>query len=174
MKFRCERDVLVEALGTASRAVASRSGGLLVLSGVRLDVRGDVLHLAGSDLDLSIQVDVSVSGSGDGVGVLPARPYKPRDKAKVETGVGPVLEAGETARAVIAALRRLNTDVVVLDRGSYLRVLVPGRCRMTREAVERALGRPFRLPGDLERVMPSFKGRLVVGDDEVVWSFDRA
>ncbi len=66
------------------------------------------------------------------------------------------------------------TDVVVLDRGSYLRVLVPGRCRMTREAVERALGRPFRLPGDLERVMPSFKGRLVVGDDEVVWSFDRA
>lgn len=73
MKFRCERDVLVEALGTASRAVANRSGGLLVLSGVRLEVRADTLRLAGSDLDLSIQVEVPVSGDGDGVGVLPAR-----------------------------------------------------------------------------------------------------
>ena len=73
MKFRCERDVLVEALSTASRAVASRSGGLLVLSGVRLEVAGDTLRLAGSDLDLSIQVEVAVSGERDGVGVLPAR-----------------------------------------------------------------------------------------------------
>ena len=73
MKFRCERDVLVEALGTASRAVASRSGGLLVLSGVRLEVSGDTLRLAGSDLDLSIQVEVDVSGQADGVGVVPAR-----------------------------------------------------------------------------------------------------
>lgn len=73
MKFRCERDVLVEALGTAARAVASRSGGLLVLSGVRLEVDGDTLRLAGSDLDLSIQVTVPVAGEVDGVGVIPAR-----------------------------------------------------------------------------------------------------
>ena len=33
MKFRCERDVLVEALGTAGRAVANRGGALPVLSG---------------------------------------------------------------------------------------------------------------------------------------------
>jgi DNA polymerase III subunit beta len=73
MKFRCERDILVEALSTASRAVASRSGGLLVLSGIRLEVAGDQLRLAGSDLDLSIQVAVPVAGEGDGVAVLPAR-----------------------------------------------------------------------------------------------------
>ena len=41
MKFRCERDVLVEALGTAGRAVASRGGALPVLSGVRVELTGD-------------------------------------------------------------------------------------------------------------------------------------
>lgn len=73
MKFRCERDVLVEGLGTVARAVAGGSGGLLVLSGVRLSVAGNTLRLAGSDLDLSIQAEVQVSGEDDGVGVIPAK-----------------------------------------------------------------------------------------------------
>ena len=38
MKFRCERDDLVEALGTAGRAVANRGGALPVLLGVRLEL----------------------------------------------------------------------------------------------------------------------------------------
>src|SRR5439155_25260168 len=73
VKFRCERDVLVEALATASRAVASRGGALPVLSGLRGEVAGDRLHLAGTDLDLTIQVETSVSGMADGVAVVPAR-----------------------------------------------------------------------------------------------------
>ena len=73
MKFRCERDTLVEALSTAGRAVATRGGALPVLSGVRLEVAGDQLRLAGSDLDLTIQVEASVNGITDGVSVLPAR-----------------------------------------------------------------------------------------------------
>ena len=36
MKFRCERDTLAEAIGTAQRAVAVRSGALPVLSGVQV------------------------------------------------------------------------------------------------------------------------------------------
>jgi DNA polymerase-3 subunit beta len=44
-----------------------------VLSGVRLEVAGDELKLAGSDLDLTIQVATVVAGLGDGVCVLPAR-----------------------------------------------------------------------------------------------------
>ena len=36
MKFRCERDVLVEALGTAGRAAAGRGTSLPVLSGVKV------------------------------------------------------------------------------------------------------------------------------------------
>lgn len=72
MKFRCERDVLVEALGTASRAVSGR-GGLPGLSGVRADLTGDQLQLTGSDLDLTITVAVTVAGESDGVAVIPAR-----------------------------------------------------------------------------------------------------
>ncbi|MBW3615250.1 MAG: DNA polymerase III subunit beta [Actinobacteria bacterium] len=73
MKFRCERDTLVEALGTAGRAVATRGGALPVLSGVRLETVGNQLLLAGSDLDLTIQVETEVQGLADGVAVLPAR-----------------------------------------------------------------------------------------------------
>src|SRR5206468_10845035 len=90
-----------------------------------------------------------------------------------EDHVGPVLETGETARAVIAAIRELNEAVEVRDRGSYVRVLVPQRCRVTRDAIEHTLGRPFRLPGDLEIVMPSFKGMFRVTGDEAVWEAGR-
>jgi DNA polymerase-3 subunit beta len=73
VKLRCERDVLVEAFTAAGRAVASRGGALPVLSGLRLEVAGDRLHLAGSDLDLTIQAEVGVAGAGDGACVVPAR-----------------------------------------------------------------------------------------------------
>ncbi len=73
MKFRCERDVLVEALGGATRAATTRGGALPVLSGVKAALSGDRLVLTGSDLDLTIQVVVTVAGTADGVAVLPAR-----------------------------------------------------------------------------------------------------
>ena len=83
--------------------------------------------------------------------------------------VGPVLEAGEVAEAVVAAFRSLNTGVTVEDRGSYLRVQCPGCCKVTRPAIETFLGRPFQLPGDLECVMLSFKGSFTVTEDEASW-----
>lgn len=70
MKFRCERDDLVEALGTAARAVSGRGGMLPVLSGVRAELVGDTLTLTGSDLDLTITVGTSVSGQGDGLTIF--------------------------------------------------------------------------------------------------------
>ncbi|HXH57800.1 DNA polymerase III subunit beta [Iamia sp.] len=73
MKFRCERDDLVEALGTAGRAVANRGGALPVLSGVRLELEGDTLRLTGSDLDLTISVTTTVAGESNGVAVVPAK-----------------------------------------------------------------------------------------------------
>ena len=68
MKFRCERDVIVEALGIAGRGVSSRG-----LSGVRCELVGDQLTLTGSDLDLTISFTVTVAGESDGVIVTPAR-----------------------------------------------------------------------------------------------------
>jgi DNA polymerase III subunit beta len=73
VKLRCERDTLVEALATASRATASRGGALPVLSGVRLEVKGDELAAAGSDLDLTIETSVGISNGADGVAVAPGR-----------------------------------------------------------------------------------------------------
>jgi len=73
VKFRCERDVLVEALNTAGRAVSTRGGSLPVLSGVRLELSGDTLQTTGSDLDLTITASVTVDGHVDGVAVLPSK-----------------------------------------------------------------------------------------------------
>ncbi len=53
--------------------MSSRGGSLPVLSGVRMDLRGDDLTLTGSDLELTIAVTTSVSGDGDGSAVIPAR-----------------------------------------------------------------------------------------------------
>lgn len=72
MKLRCERDVLVDALSTAGRAVASR-GTMPVLSGVRIEVTSDRLLVTGTDLDLTISVTTTASGGSDGVVVAPGR-----------------------------------------------------------------------------------------------------
>lgn len=73
MKFRCERDILADALATAGRAATSRTGTLPVLSGVRLDLVGDALTVTGTDLELTIRLEVSVGGERDGAAVVPAR-----------------------------------------------------------------------------------------------------
>ncbi|MDQ6614965.1 MAG: DNA polymerase III subunit beta [Actinomycetota bacterium] len=73
MKFRCERDVLLEALTTAGRAIASRGGALPVLSGVRLETTGDQLRVVGTDLDLTIQISTGVAVATAGVVVAPGR-----------------------------------------------------------------------------------------------------
>jgi len=73
VKFRCERDILAEALATAGRAATGRTGTLPVLSGLRLELTGDQLTITGTDLDLTIQLKVAVGGEVDGGAVLPAR-----------------------------------------------------------------------------------------------------
>jgi DNA polymerase-3 subunit beta len=73
VKFRCEREILADALATAGRAATSRTGTLPVLSGVRLDVHGDELTVTGTDLELTIRLTVPVAGARDGAAVVPAR-----------------------------------------------------------------------------------------------------
>jgi toluene monooxygenase system protein D len=85
--------------------------------------------------------------------------------------VGPVLQSGTIANAIVAAIKDLNQDVLVVDRRAYLRVLVPQRCVVTRSAIESHLGRPFRFPGELETVMSAFKGTLQLNQDDAVWQF---
>jgi len=73
VKFRCERDVLVEALSTAGRAVATKGAGSMAMAGIQLRLEADALRLAGVDRDLTIQTRVTVAGSTDGAAVLPSR-----------------------------------------------------------------------------------------------------
>ncbi len=73
MKFRSERDSLVEALSTAGRAVGGRGTTSVVLSGVLLECRGNALSVTGTDLDLTTRVDQEVIGLDDGSCVVPAR-----------------------------------------------------------------------------------------------------
>ncbi len=73
MKFRCERDVLADALATAGRAATSRTGALPVLEGLHLSVQGDELAVTGTDLEMSIRLTTTVGGVSDGAVVVPAR-----------------------------------------------------------------------------------------------------
>jgi DNA polymerase-3 subunit beta len=73
VKFRCEREILADALATAGRAATSRTGTLPVLSGVRLDVIDGELTITGTDLELTIRLSVPVHSDQDGSAVVPAR-----------------------------------------------------------------------------------------------------
>ena len=73
MKFRCERDSLVEVLATAGRAVGTRSSAQMVLSGVRIESVGNQLSVVGTDLDLTVHVATEAIGITDGVCVAPAK-----------------------------------------------------------------------------------------------------
>lgn len=82
--------------------------------------------------------------------------------------VGPVIQSGEVARAVVAAVEGDNAGraVNVVDRGSYVRIEVEGECVITRASVERELGRPFKLY-ELEVNMPSFAGRIDTSTEKI-------
>jgi DNA polymerase-3 subunit beta len=121
VKFRCERDVLVEALATAARAVSSRGGSLPVLSGVLLDLRGDTLRLTGSDLDLTITVETTVAGQEDGTVVLPAKLAS--DIARAFAGGAVTVDVGDDLARLSA--NRSKFELRVMHADEYPRFEAP-------------------------------------------------
>lgn len=73
MKFRCERDTLADAIGTAQRAVATRSGALPVLGGIQVSALDGAVELVGCDLELTIRVCIPAQVEAGGQAVVPAR-----------------------------------------------------------------------------------------------------
>jgi DNA polymerase-3 subunit beta len=71
MKFKSERDILVEALTAASRVVTTRLIG--ATSGVLLSLTGNELMVTGTDLDITVRTSVDVIGIEDGSAVVPAK-----------------------------------------------------------------------------------------------------
>ncbi len=130
MKFRCERDQLVDALTAAGRAVANRGGALPVLAGVRAELTGNRLKLTGSDLELTIAKELEVAGDVDGVAVLPSKIATdlvrslgdPRVEISVEGD-----EAHITAGRFSSSLRLLPAD-------EFPRLALPSEDAVTLEA----------------------------------------
>ncbi|MCU1493452.1 MAG: Beta sliding clamp [Acidimicrobiaceae bacterium] len=73
MKFRTERDGLLEALATAGRAASTRGAGGPGATSLQLALHGNHLVVTGSDPDLVIEVRASVAGDSDGVVLVPSR-----------------------------------------------------------------------------------------------------
>jgi DNA polymerase-3 subunit beta len=137
VKFRCERDALVEALNTAGRAVSSRGGSLPVLAGVRVELTGNQLSVTGSDLDLTITATVEVAGDTDGVTVLPSK--LATDIVRVLEPGAVTIEVGEEEAEIVAgrsqfAVRTIPAtefprlpeptgDAVTLDNGDLKEAL---------------------------------------------------
>jgi DNA polymerase-3 subunit beta len=73
VKFRADRDTLLDTLVTASRATSGRPGPNFGVVGLRLALRGDQLDVCGSDPDLVIEARCQVAGDTDGSVLVPSR-----------------------------------------------------------------------------------------------------
>jgi DNA polymerase-3 subunit beta len=73
VKFRADRDTLLETLVTASRATSTRSGSSFGVIGLKLHLRGQQLDVCGSDPDLVIEARCEVAGDVDGLVLVPSR-----------------------------------------------------------------------------------------------------
>jgi DNA polymerase-3 subunit beta len=113
VKFRCERDVLAEALASAGRAATNRTGTLPVLAGVRMEVAGDRLTITGTDLELTIRLTVEVGGERDGAAVLPARLVGDIVKALPAGAVS--VELGDEEVSISAGRSQFSVRPLALD-----------------------------------------------------------
>jgi toluene monooxygenase system protein D len=84
--------------------------------------------------------------------------------------VGPVLRMSDDMDAIIAAIVDDNPgqEVTVVERGAYTRVTGDGELRVTRESIERHLGRRFEMR-QLEGLMSAFAGRIDMTSQEARW-----
>ena len=143
MKFRCERDTLVEALASAGRAVANRGGALPVLSGVRAELTGDTLRLTGSDLELTIEIEITVAGERDGVAVLPAKISSDLVRSLGDPRVEVSVE-GDEARITAG---RFESSLRLLPADEFPRLAMPADDAVTLAAKDFA--------GALRQVVPA-------------------
>ena len=96
MKFRSEQGTLAEALGALARIASSRNAGTPALSGVKLQLAGDVLSMSSTDNDIALQFTVSVGGEKDGSALLNARLFNEIIRS-LPTGKVTIEVSGDTA-----------------------------------------------------------------------------
>ena len=121
MKFRCERDTLADAIAVAQRAVASRTGALPVLSGLRVSPTESGVELVGSDLELTILVEAPADTEGEGSSVVPARLFS-EIVHKLDPGTVTVEFTDDEARVEAG---RFRTALRTLSAADFPRLTEP-------------------------------------------------
>jgi DNA polymerase-3 subunit beta len=121
VKFRCERDTLADAITVAQRAVASRTGALPVLSGLKVGSTDDGIELVGSDLELTIRVTAPADVDGTGSAVVPARPFS---EIVHKLDAGPVSVEFKDDEALLES-NRFRTSLRTLAAADFPRLTEP-------------------------------------------------
>lgn len=161
MKFRCERDTLVEALTTAGRAVTSRGSATAALSGVRVEAAGNQLTVVGTDLDLTVRVQIEAIGLDDGAVVAPARLAADIVRA-LEPGAV-TFEGGDDEVEISAARSRFVVRTFAVDDFPVLPDPRPDQVTLPASALTEALRQVVRAAsGDDAR--PLLTGVLVAAE----------
>ncbi|GAX91280.1 MmoB/DmpM family protein [Effusibacillus lacus] len=95
----------------------------------------------------------------------------PHEQVKL---VGPIVRDPELAEALITAIEVDNpgVEVMVDNRGGYIRIHTPQRCRITRSSLQEALGRSISLT-QIEPDLVSFAGRIRYDEDELLFYLER-
>ena len=112
MKFKSERDILVEALSAASRVVATRLIG--ASSGILLSLTGNQLTVTGTDLDITVRTTVDVIGISDGSCVVPARLIVDAVRS-LEAGAVTISSTDETVEVSLGRARFSLRTFSVMD-----------------------------------------------------------
>jgi toluene monooxygenase system protein D len=88
----------------------------------------------------------------------------------VKNPVGPIFRMGDEVEQVIAAIEDDNpdTEIEVIDRGSYVRVQGEDRVVLTLDTLRGYLGQDYEIRS-LEKMMPSFAGRIITSTDSITW-----
>ena len=140
VKFRCERDVLVEALGAGRpRGHEPRRRPAGAVAACASSSPATTLRLTGSDLDLTITSTTTVAGERDGVGRAAGQArhrHRPRARAAARS------RSRSTATRPASAAGRSQFSVRLLPADEFPRLPVPaerGRRRSTPTAFAEAL-----------------------------------
>lgn len=127
MRFRCDRDVLSEALQTVQRGVSTRPG-IPALTGVLLQTAADgTLTLTTTDLEVSARLAVDVESQEEGVVLVPARLLGETVKSLSEA---PVEVDADQSRARVRCAA-YEGDLRLLPAEDFPSLQPPGGIRVT-------------------------------------------
>lgn len=131
MKFRAERDALVDAIAPVARVVSTRPA-TPATGGIHIKAEGDSLTLTATNLDLSARNEVAIGSQDDGVALLPAKLFGDIIRA-LPSGTVEVDVADDEARITAG---RSSFGVRTFNAGEFPQLSGPSGEGVTLETAE--------------------------------------